>query len=118
VVRDHAMVKEAYQIDAAINRVLAVERGAREAVVGCGKAGEREVADAELIAASVAERVEKRVQDAHAIADRGIARALAALSAPPSGGDSGRSMPCSGRIDVIVESLAADLCALGSDNSG
>ena len=58
--------------DAAINRVLAAERGARDAIALCRSENEQRVERAQLFARQIDDRVDARIGRVHALADRSI----------------------------------------------
>jgi regulator of protease activity HflC (stomatin/prohibitin superfamily) len=94
-------------IDDAMNRVLAAEQAARDAVDGCRRQADAIITGAEAAARAVSSRAERRMRLAHGIADRGIERALSALRSAES--TSPESLPDPGRIDAVVARLAREL---------
>lgn len=74
--------RDAQSVDAAFNRILRAEQDAREAVAACRRQAEAIIAQAEQAVRTIVDRSEERIRGAHATADRGIERALAALRAP------------------------------------
>ena len=94
-------------IDDAMNRVLAAEQAARDAVDGCRRQADAIITGAEAAARDVSSRAERRMRLAHGIADRGIERALSALRSAESA--SPESPPDPGRIDAVVGRLAREL---------
>lgn len=109
---------EQQAIDAAINRVLASEVSSRDAVDACRREGERIIADAEVAAAAVGSRLEERVSAAHALADRGIERALGALGEPSPLDDRPRMEPSAQRIDAVVRRLTVELTEIPTGGGG
>ncbi len=101
------------EVDLAINRVLAAERDARDAVARCRQQAERILADADTRAGEVATRAERRIRKAHEIADRGIERALAGLREPAPGGRDLEQELASSDMDAILEALARELIGAG-----
>jgi len=94
-------------LDAAFNRVLAVEAQARVAIERCREQAAARVAAAEREARAIARRAERRIQAAHRIADRGIARALTELAAADDG--SAGPTPDTAMVDALAAALAAEL---------
>jgi len=94
-------------VDDAMNRVLAAEEAAREAVAGCRREAEAIVARAETEARAISLRAERRIRAARGIADRGVERALAELGAsePPEQ----PAAPAPQRIEAVVAWLAGEL---------
>ena len=66
-------------VDEAINRVLAAERVARDAVEQCRRQATLRLDEAQILAKRVAARNERRVRAVQRIADRSVSRALEAL---------------------------------------
>jgi len=97
--------REGQSVDAAFNRILRAEQEAREAVAACRRQADAIILEAEQGARTIVNRSEERIRGAHAIADRGIERALTALRAPL---DSETSHVDSPRADE-VEALAREL---------
>jgi hypothetical protein len=95
-------------VDSAFNRVLAAEAEAREALARCRQEAAGRVSAAEREARAIAGRAERRIQAAHRIADRGIARGLAGLAAGDAR-DAGGPGPDSAAVNALVASLAAEL---------
>ena len=93
--------------DAAINRVLAAERDARDAVADCRRQARAMLAAAEEDARAVTGRAEGRIRAAHGIAERGIERALAELRGQVD--DSVDPAPAPERLDALVAELAREL---------
>lgn len=96
---------QAQSVDLAINRVLAAEVAAREAIAACEREAEQEIAAAELESRAIAQSAERRMQRAQRIADQGIERALEQLRSPLS--ETARSSPS--HDDPRVLKLAAVL---------
>lgn len=94
-------------IDDAMNRVLAAEQAAREAVEGCRRQADMIISRAEATARAVSSRAERRMRLAHGIADRGIERAMSELRSAESASPEGSPDPA--RIDAIVVRLAREL---------
>jgi regulator of protease activity HflC (stomatin/prohibitin superfamily) len=95
-------------VDLAINRVLGAEAEARDAIADCRRQAEALLARAEADARRIAERAERRIRDAQAIADRGIARALAALR-ESAAAEPGVGAPDAERLEATVARLAREL---------
>jgi len=94
-------------VDAAFNRVLAAEAQARAAIERCRQQAAGRVAAAEREARAIARRAERRIQAAHRIADRGIARALTDLAA--AGDGNAGPTPDAAVVDALAAALAAEL---------
>ena len=95
-------------VDAAFNRVLAAEAQARAAIERCRQQAAGRVAAAEREARAIARRAERRIQAAHRIADRGIARALTDLAAAGDDANAGPT-PDAAVVDALAAALAAEL---------
>jgi hypothetical protein len=67
--------------EAAIGRVLAAEREARDAVQACRHASEAITVQAQLAARRITERCEQRLANARVALERSVAAAVAALDA-------------------------------------
>jgi hypothetical protein len=104
---------EGRSMDAAFNRVLAAEAGARTAVERCREQAAAQVAAAEREARAIAARAERRIRAAHRIADRGIERALAELAAsgPADDADPG---PQAVAVEALAAALADEMIGGGS----
>jgi F0F1-type ATP synthase membrane subunit b/b' len=76
---EQTKVSETASVDRAINQVLTAEREAREAVEQCRARAAQVVAEAEDRARAVAKRTERRIKQAHRIADMAVERALKEL---------------------------------------
>jgi hypothetical protein len=96
-------------VDAAISRVLAVERRSRDAIDACRREAEAIVSEAGSAASAVQNRLETRLRAAHAIADRGIERALDALRKPMPRDDEERLAPPAVDLDAVIQRLAREL---------
>lgn len=110
--QDRAMRLEQQAVDAAISRVLAAERASRDAIAACRQDAEQIVAEAEAAAAAVGRRGEARARASHAIADRGIERALDALRKPLPREDEVALRPASDRLDAVIQRLAREMTAM------
>jgi hypothetical protein len=67
------------------------------------------IVEAEQAARTLVNRSEDRIRGAHAIADRGIERALAALRAPLDSETSRVDAPSAEEVAALVEILAREL---------
>jgi cell division septum initiation protein DivIVA len=101
--------RDGQSADAAFNRILSAEQDAREAVAACRRQAEAIIAQAEQSARAIVSRSETRIRGAHAIADRGIDRALSALGAPLEGAAPRVDAPTAEEVAVVVEVLAREL---------
>ena len=100
---------DADRIDAAINRVLEREREARAAIAECQERANALLGDARRKAQRIEARGEERVAAMHAICDRSVAQAIAALlgQRPPVTAD--LSPEQVRRLDVAIEVLADEV---------
>ncbi len=96
-------------VDAAFNRILRAEQDAREAVAACRRQADAIIVEAEQAARTIVNRSEERIRGAHAIADRGIERALAALRTPLDSETSRVDAPSAEEVAALVEILAREL---------
>lgn len=102
---DHAREQEILRVDEAMNRVLAAEREAREAVETCRGEAAAVLRRAEETAAAIGRRAERRVRAAHQIADAAVERALAALAGTrPAGGE---TAPAAAQVEAVGRAVAA-----------
>jgi hypothetical protein len=108
---DRARELETLQVDEAMNRVLAAEREARQAVEASRAQAAAIVAAAEETAAAIGRRAERHIRTAHQIADRAVERALAELAAtrpigsepaPPTGEPQRLGRPVAALADELV----------------
>lgn len=105
---------EADGVDAAINRVLAAEARAREAVEACRVRAAAIVAEAEERAQQVAARADTRVRLAHRLADASVERALKQLLARGSAAIDARSdTGAGGGLEAAVAALADEITGAG-----
>ncbi len=107
---EQTKVSETASVDRAINQVLTAEREAREAVEQCRTRAAQVVAEAEDRARAVAKRTERRIKQAHRIADMAVERALKELlgKAPRAVVGASRSPGAKGS-DRAVEVLADEI---------
>jgi F0F1-type ATP synthase membrane subunit b/b' len=107
---EQTKVSETASVDRAINQVLTAEREAREAVEQCRARAAQVVAEAEDRARAVAKRTERRIKQAHRIADMAVERALKELlgKAPRAIVGASRSPGAKGS-DRSVEVLADEI---------
>jgi regulator of protease activity HflC (stomatin/prohibitin superfamily) len=106
-------------VDEAMNRVLAAERDARQAVAECRAEAARLVAEAEARARALGGRSEARIRLAHRVADTAIARALAELAEVPPVSDLDRAAEGDpDRGAAIPEPLARSLETLVTEILG
>lgn len=107
---EQTKVSETASVDRAINQVLTAEREAREAVEQCRARAAQVVAEAEDRARAVAKRTERRIKQAHRIADMAVERALKELlgKAPRAVVGASRSPGAKGS-DRAVEVLADEI---------
>lgn len=104
--------QETDSVDHAINRVLAAEAAAREALSACEQQAAGLIVDAEARGRSIAQRAERRMRRAQRIADRGIERALAELRSPLPEAGFRAPLPEDPRIAQLAAALAEELTAL------
>lgn len=104
--RRSAIGREA--VDAAFNRVLRAEQQAREAIDACRRQAQAELADAERTAREIAQRTDRRIRDAHRIADLGIGRRLARIAETRTGTEPETDFEAE-RVDALAALLAAEL---------
>lgn len=96
-------------VDPAINRVLAAEAEAREAVAECERQAAELVSRTETRCRLVSQQTERHMQRAQQIADQGVERALAELRAPlAAAGDSDLSAD-DDRILALARALVEEL---------
>lgn len=96
-------------VDRAINRVLAAEAAAREAVAACEQEASGLITEAEVQGRAIAHRAERRMRRAQRIAERGIERALAELRAPLPAAGFGAPLAEDRRIVRVATALAEEL---------
>jgi F0F1-type ATP synthase membrane subunit b/b' len=105
---------EADQVDSAINRVLAAEAQAREAVEACRVRAAAILAEAEERAQQVAARADRSVRLAHRLADASVERALKQLLAHgPAHADAGLEIGAGGGLEAAVAALADEITGAG-----
>ena len=97
--------------EAAIGRVLAAEREARDAVQACRQAAEAITAQAQLAARRIAECCERRLANARGGFERSVAGAVAALDADAQQMEISRQLSAQeiAAIDRAVLALAEEL---------
>jgi hypothetical protein len=103
---------ETDSVDHAINRVLAAEAAAREALTVCEQQAAGLIVDAEARGRSIAQRAERRMRRAQLIADRGIERALAELRSPLPEAGFRTPIPEDPRLAQLTAVLAQELTRL------
>jgi vacuolar-type H+-ATPase subunit H len=96
-------------VDHAINRVLAAEAGAREAIAACEREATDLISEAEARCRAIAHRAERRMQRAQRIAERGIERALAELRSPLPAAEFRAPLADDRRVVHVATSLADEL---------
>jgi hypothetical protein len=107
---DRAREQETLQVDQAMNRVLAAEQEARQAVEATRAQAAAIVAAAEETAAAIGRRAERRIRGAHQIADRAVERALAELAGTrPVGSESSAPAADAGGLARAVSALADEI---------
>lgn len=101
---------ESDRVDAVFNRVLAAEAQAREQVEGCRAQAAALLAAAEERARRIVRRADRRLRRAHAIADTGVARALADLKAAGAEGEpEAAPEEMLARLDQAIEALVSEI---------
>lgn len=96
-------------VDPAINRVLAAEAKAREAVAECERRAADLIRRAETRCRRISQQAERRMQRAQLIADQGVERALAELRAPLSAGTDPSLRAEDDRIIALASALVEEL---------
>ncbi|MEY6433420.1 hypothetical protein ABC977_13510 [Thioalkalicoccus limnaeus] len=96
-------------VDHAINRVLAAEEAGRAALKQCTEQAAALVAAAEAQADRISRRTERRIQTAHAIADRHLERVLLGLAKTAAEEDPHDLLPPIGEIDRAIERLIDEM---------
>ena len=99
-------------VDPAINRVLAAEAKAREAVAECERRAADLISRVEGQCRRVSQQAERRMQRAQSIADQGIERALAELRAPLAAGADQSLSAEDDRIIALATALVEELIDL------
>ena len=111
---DNSRGTEAASVDLAINRVLAAEREAREAVEQCRAEAALILNAAEERARAVTSRTERRIKAVHRIADRAVERALSELRKEPGDEvvpeEAGRA---GGRLERALDVLVCEIVGGG-----
>jgi len=95
------------RVDAAFNRVLALEAEARGQVDGAREAAAQRIAQAEAEVRAIGVRADRRVQLAHRIADGWVAKALASLHDQAPSDETVEPDPrrLQGAIDALVDEM-------------
>lgn len=107
---DRTRELETLQVDEAMNRVLAAEQEARQAVEDCREEAAAILSAAEETAAAIERRTERRIRAAHQIADQAVERALAELAGTrPVGSDALAPPADPERIGRAVATLADEI---------
>ena len=97
-------------VDLAINQVLEAEREARNAVEDCRKQAAALVAAGEQEARGIARRAERRIQQAHRLADAAVEKALEELVATASSPESEATGGADARrLEQAVDRLAGEI---------
>ncbi|MEA3278390.1 MAG: hypothetical protein U9Q81_24465 [Pseudomonadota bacterium] len=99
---------EAGSVDQAMNRVLAAEREAVEAVERCRMEAARILTDAEEQARRVSRRVDERIKAANRIADKSVEGSLREIlgSEPEAAASGARDIE---RLDRAVHALVSEI---------
>lgn len=95
------------RVDAAFNRVLALEAEARGQVDGAREAAAQRIADAEAEVRAIGLRADRRVQLAHRIADGWVAKALASLHDQAPTDESAEPDPL--RLQAAIDTLVDEM---------